>query len=562
VAAVTQQAGLSLLNRNPDVLTCIANLSNDEVFTPPQLANQMLDMIADAWAKDHDGASIWSDSSLRFLDPFTKSGVFLREITTRLIEGLKAEIPDLVQRVDHILTKQVFGIGITQLTALIARRSLYCSKWADGKHSVATSFDNADGNVWFESMDHTWVGGTEWVETADAQGNPIKKYTNGRCRYCGASQKSLDRSEGLETHAYAFIHTDDIRARIAELFGDDMQFDVIIGNPPYQLGDGGGGGGASATPIYNLFVEKALSLDPRYVVMITPSRWFSGGKGLDDFRDRMLTDHHFVKLIDHPQLYDVFPGVKIRGGVSYWIWSADHDGPCEVVTKIGDDIIGEPAARMLDAYDVLVRRNEAVRVLDRVANFRVGGAPEPKLGNEVSARKPFGLTNQRGKSTPVGVKDPVLVYGNQIRSYMERSAITSNPAWIDKWKVLLVKAHGTSGRDDVTILGEPVVAGPASACTETYLVIGVFDSEEEARNLAAYMRTRFVRFLVSLRKITQNITRDSYLFVPKLPMDRVWTDEALFERYAINRHQVEFIESLIADRPGDEAQAADEDPDE
>ena len=559
---MSEQVAFSLRNRNPDVLTCIANLSNDEVFTPPEFANQMLDLVEEAWAQDHDGANIWADPTLRYLDPFTKSGVFLREITTRLVKGLASEIPDLEKRVDHILTKQVFGIGITRLTSLIARRSLYCSKWANGKHSIASSFDTEDGNVWFESIEHTWVGGTEWIYTADADGIQVKKFTNGKCKYCGASQKTLDRGEGLETHAYAFIHTDDIKARVAELFGDDMQFDVIIGNPPYQLGDGGGGGGASATPIYNLFVENALALEARHVVMITPSRWFSGGKGLDDFRDRMLGDHRFVKLVDHPQLYDVFPGVKIRGGVSYWLWTQDHDGPCEVVTKVGDEVVGAPAVRMLDAYDVLVRRNEGVEILDKVAGYRVEGMPEPRLGEQVSARKPFGLTNQRGKATPVGIKDPVLVYGNQVTSYMERAAITSNAAWIDKWKVLLVKAHGTSGRDDVTILGEPVVAAPGSACTETYLVIGVLDSEVQARNLAAYMRTRFVRFLVSLRKITQNITRDSYLFVPNLPMDRMWTDEQLYERYGIDKEQVTFIESLIADRPSDEFLGPAEDADE
>jgi hypothetical protein len=558
----TGQVGFSLKNRNPDVLECIANLSNDEVFTPPALAGKMLDLVAEAWARDNDGANIWADPHVRFLDPFTKSGIFLREITSRLVNGLPSKIPDLTARVDHILTKQVFGIGITSLTALIARRSLYCSKWANGKHSIASSFTTPEGNVWFEPMEHTWTGATEFVDTADSAGSPIRRGINGRCKYCGASQRTLDRDGGLESHAYAFIHTDNIKARVAELFGDDMQFDVIIGNPPYQLGDGGGGGGASATPIYNKFAERAIDLDPRHVVMITPSRWFSGGKGLDEFRDRMLADRHFEKLIDHPQLYDVFPGVKIRGGVSYWLWSRDHDGPCEITTKIGEEVIGKPATRMLDAYDVLVRRNEGVEILDKVTSYRDSGMSEPRLGYQVSARKPFGLTNQKGKKSAAGLADPVLVYGNQDTSYMERSAITNNTGWIDKWKVLLVKAHGTSGRDDVTILGEPVVAAPGSACTETYLVIGVFDSEDEARNLAAYMRTRFVRFLVSLRKITQNITRDSYLFVPKLPMDRTWTDELLYERYGIRPEEVEFIESLIAERPADEVTAPDDDADD
>jgi hypothetical protein len=457
----------------------------------------------------------------------------------------------------------VFGIGITQLTctAGAAERVLLEARQRARTRSPGRSRART-GTSGSSASDHAWGGGKREFRVDPRTRAEIAVYTNRKCTDCGASEGSYARGDDLETHAYAFIHTDDIRARIAELFGDNMQFDVIIGNPPYQLGDGGGGGGASATPIYNLFVEKALALDPRYAVMITPSRWFSGGKGLDDFRDRMLADHRFAKLIDYPQLYDVFPGVKIRGGVSYWLWSRDHEGPCEVTTKIGDEAIGEPALRMLDAYDVLVRRNEGVRILDKVRAHRVDGESEPLLGDVVSARKPFGLTNQRGKATPVGLNDPVLVYGNQTESYMERSAITSNVEWVDKWKVLLVKAHGTSGRDDVTILGEPVVAGPGTACTETYLVIGVVDSETEARNLAIYMRTRFVRFLVSLRKITQNITRDSYLFVPRLSMDRVWTDRDLYERYDIDSEQVSFIESLIAERPSNDVPGSDEDGDE
>jgi hypothetical protein len=539
---MSDRAGFSLRGRNPDVLTCIANLSNDEVFTPPELANRMLDTLADAWAADNNGANIWADAGVRFLDPCTKSGVFLREITSRLTLGLAEEIPNLQKRVDHILKNQVFGIAITHLTSLLARRSVYCSKHAKGKHSIAKSFVADDGNIWFKRTGHEWAGD--------------------KCRYCGASKSVLDRSEGLETYAYPFIHTKDVRRRTTELFGGDMQFDVVIGNPPYQLSDGGGGGGASASPIYNLFVDAALSLEPRYAVMITPSRWFSGGKGLDSFRDSMLRDHRFVKLVDFPQLYDVFPGVKIRGGISYWLWGRDHDGGCEVVTMIGSEVIGKPVVRKLDAYDVLIRRNEAVRILDKVARYVVNGKPESSLSDQVSARKPFGLTNQKGKPVPTGMKDPVLVYGNQQKSYLERSVITSNVDWIDQWKVLLVKAHGTSGRDDVTILGEPIVAGPRTACTETYLVIGRCANEAEAQNLSAYMRTRFVRFLVSLRKITQNITRDSYKFVPLLPMDRLWTDEELYKRYGINANQISFIESLITERPSDELSDSAEEDDE
>jgi site-specific DNA-methyltransferase (adenine-specific) len=350
----------SFRNRNPDVLTCIANLSNDEVFTPPKFVNQMLNRIADAWATSHDGANIFADSSLRFLDPFTKSGVFLRELTTRLVEGLKDEIPDLEKRVDHILTKQIFGIGITQLTSAIARRSIYCSKWANGKHSIAKSFTSVDGNIWFEPMEHTWTGGTHRIVTADQHGNQVEKFTNGRCKYCGASQEALDRGEGFETHAYAFIHTDDIKARIAELFGGDMQFDVIIGNPPYQLNDGGFG--TSAAPIYNKFVEQAKKLNPRLLTMVIPARWFAGGKGLDEFRDSMLTDDRLRSIDDYLNASDVFPGVGLKGGVCYFLWDRDNPGPCRVTTHFKDET-PSTAVRPLREKGARARQSRSLLVL-------------------------------------------------------------------------------------------------------------------------------------------------------------------------------------------------------
>ncbi len=343
-AQAIAQAGFALKGRNPDVLTCIANLSNDEVFTPPEFASHTLDTLAQAWAADHDGADIWADSRVKFLDPFTKSGVFLREITSRLTAGLAKEIPDLQQRVDHILTRQVFGIAITQLTSLLARRSVYCSKHANGEHSIARSFTTDQGNIWFGRVEHTWE--------------------NDKCVFCGASRKSLDRGEGRESHAYAFIHTDDIKARIGELFGENMQFDVIIGNPPYQMDDGGHG--ASAAPIYQLFVEKALELEPHYVVMVTPSRWMAGGKGLDRFRERMLADKRMRNIVDYPKLYEAFPGVKIRGGISYFLWDGSYNGPCEVQTIWDGAPTGPAVKRHLDSYDVLVRRNEAVPIIDKV----------------------------------------------------------------------------------------------------------------------------------------------------------------------------------------------------
>ena len=353
---MVEQVSVHLLNRNPDVLTCIANLSNDEVFTPPDFANQMLDTLAVAWGDANGGANIWADKSLKFLDPFTKSGVFLREITSRLTEGLKDEILDLRDRVDHILTNQVFGVATTQLTSLVARRSVYCSKWAKGEHSIAKSFTTEDGNIWFERMEHTWVGATEFVETANEKGKPVKKGTNGRCKYCAASQKSLDRAEGLETHAYAFIHSDDIKARMAGLLGGDMEFDVIIGNPPYQLDDGGFG--TSAAPIYHKFVDQAKKLNPRLLTMVIPARWFAGGKGLDEFRESMLTDDRLRSIDDYLSASDVFSGVGLKGGVCFFLWDRDNPGPCRVTTHFKDEPPSTAIRPLLEeGVDVFIRFN-------------------------------------------------------------------------------------------------------------------------------------------------------------------------------------------------------------
>jgi site-specific DNA-methyltransferase (adenine-specific) len=535
---MSAQAGFALRSRNPDVLTCIANLSNDEVFTPPEFANRMLDTLTEAWAAGNGGANLWADKRVKFLDPCTKSGVFLREITSRLTEGLANEIPSLEERVNHILTTQLFGIGITYLTSLLARRSLYCSKHAQGKHSIAKGFASDDGNIWFKRTEHTWA--------------------DGKCTYCGASKKALDRGEGLETHAYAFIHTDDITTRVSELFGGDMQFDVIIGNPPYQLDDGGYG--TSAAPIYHMFVEKALALDPRYAVFVTPSRWMAGGKGLDKYRERMLSDKRLRSIVDYPKLYEGFPGVKIRGGISYFLWDRDYNGPCEVQTIWDGQPTGPAVARQLDAHDILVRRNEALPILEKVR-----AKSEPTLDLRVSSQKPFGLrTFFHGRPDSKRLKNPVKLFGSQKVSYVKRSEIPTNAGWIDKWKVLMTRVQGTSAAIETKFLSKPIIAEPGTACTESYLVAGLFDTEAEATNYALYLRTRFVRFLVSLRKSTQDAPKHVYAFVPDLPLNQKWTDAKLYKRYGLTKGEIGFIESQVAEHDSElfDEDASDEGEDE
>lgn len=500
----------------PDILDCLAQLSNDEVPTPPTLARAMLDVLPD---------EVWGKVDYLWLDPVSKSGIFLREAAARLLEGLSDQIPDFHERREHIYRTMLWGTSITEMTGMISRRSLYYSHDASGPASVV-KFDDPQGNL-------------PWVRTRHTFPKKKDGTVTGGCTICGAPF-DLERGEQRENHAYSFIHgaypTEEMQ---------DMKFDVIVGNPPYQLKDGGHS--ASATQIYQHFVEAAFSLDPRYVLMITKSNWFTGGKGLDKFRTRMLADKRVRHLVDFPKLYDVFPGVKIRGGVSYFLWDRDHPGLCRVQTMWDGQPLGAAIERDLGAYDVFVRRNEAVSILEKVQAFA-----EPTLGLKVSSMKPFGLrTYFHGADTPDGLTHPVKLYGSQRVSWVERNEIPKNVEWVDDWKVLVSRVQGTSAAVETLFLGNPIVSGPGEACSETYVVAGRFGEEESAQRYATYLRSRFVRFLVSLRKSTQDSPRDVYGFVPDLPMDQHWTDTDLYARYGLDEVEVAFIESHVAQRLAD-----------
>jgi site-specific DNA-methyltransferase (adenine-specific) len=513
------QASFALRGRNPDVLTCIANLSNDEVFTPPEFASQMLDTLADAWATSHKGASLWMDSSVRFLDPCTKSGVFLREITSRLTKGLADEIPDLEERVNHILTQQVFGIGITYLTSMLARRSLYCSKHAKGSHSIATDFTSDDGNIWFKRTEHKW--------------------RDGRCIFCNASESAYSRGGDLETHAYSFIHTNNITTRIAEQFGGNMQFDVIIGNPPYQLGSDGG---TRDVPIYQHFVEQAKKLEPRFLSMIIPSRWMASGLGLSEFRQIMLGDRRLRELVDYPAANDVFPGVEIKAGVCYFLWDSAHEGKCNVTTVRGGDVVG-PIPRHLGEYDVFVRDMRAVTILHKVLD-----RGESSINTILARDKEFGWTSNfdgfHGTQRP---GDLPLYYIRKMKrnvGHIARQAVTKSMHLIDTWKVLVPQAYNGGDAIPHPILGKSLIAPSPSVCTQSFLFFHVA-SVDEAKSVQSYYATRFFRFLVSLRKITQHATHSTYTWVPIQTWDRAWTDELLYAKYGINPDEQVYIASQV-----------------
>ena len=490
-------------NYNPDVLTCLANLSSDEVFTPPQMANQILDLLPKA---------IWSDKNATFLDPVCKSGVFLREIAKRLMVGLETTIPNKRKRINHIFTNQLFGIAITELTSLLSRRSVYCSKTANGKYSICETFNNQQGNIRFERIKHNWV--------------------NGNCKFCGARQEFYDRSEELETHAYQFIHTN----KPEEIF--NMKFDVIIGNPPYQLNDGGGMG-TSAAPIYHLFVEQAKKLKPRYLTMIIPSRWFAGGKGLDTFRNEMLNDSRLRKIVDYFDSEECFPGVDISGGVCYFLWDRDNPGESEVVS-IRDEVESKMKRPLLESNsDSFIRFNEAISIVRKIKALK-----ENSIMDIISPRKPFGF----GSDVDIEeneTRNSVRIYSYPKNGYVDRKRISKNQDWIDEKKIYIAKAYGERGSFPYLVLAKPFLGEANSCCSETYLVIGPFSSWKAAKSALCYVKTKFFRFLVLLKKNTQNAPKGVYSFVPIQNFDELWTDEKLYKKYRLTKEESAFIEAMV-----------------
>lgn len=490
---------------NPDVLSCLANLSNDEVFTPPEIVNQMLDMLPQ---------DLFRNPDTTFLDPACKTGVFLREIAKRLIKGLEPQYPDLQERIDHIFHRQLFGIAITELTSLLSRRGVYCSKYPNSDFSV-TCFANAEGNIRYKRIKHTWK--------------------SGKCIYCGASQSEYERSDELETHAYEFIHTNELE----KLF--NMKFDVIISNPPYQLNDGGGTG-SSAISIYDKFVMQAKKLSPRFLVMITPSRWFAGGKGLDDFRNNMLHDNRLRIIHDYPNADDCFPGVEIKGGVCYFLWDRDNAGLCSVNTHDNNTIISSMSRQLLEpGNEIFIRYNQAISIFHKVSSFK-----EKSFMEIVSVRRPFGLSSTFNNFSKSQVSNGIKIYGNKTYGYLSANfVIPQNTESIGKYKVFISFGYGAGEGFPHQIINKPFVGEPNSCCTETYLQIGIFDEKTAAENTISYIKTKFFRFLVMLKKNTQNGTRGVYQFVPMQDFSKPWTDKELYVKYNLAQEEIDFIESMI-----------------
>ena len=497
-----------LKDTQPDILEVIANLSNEQVFTPPKVANQILDLLPQ---------KVWSDPSLKWLDPSVKTGVFLREATKRLMVGLGDHFSDEQERLEHILKNMLFGVATEEITGLMARRSVYCSKEADSDFSVV-DFDTSEGNIWQKKVEH-------------------KFNEKGRCEECGGSKASLEK-KNRDNKAYGFIHSDGL-LQISEDLG--MYFDVIIGNPPYQMDMGE----TSDVPLYDKFINQAISLNPSYMSMIIPSRWMQGGKGLDEFRRQMLSDKRLSKLVDFSQMASVFPGaVDFEGGVCYFLWESKHNGKCAYEFHQGDEILG-PIDRELDQYDVLIRDFRALAILEKIQKLN-----EPLLVDIVSGQTPFGLlTNfkgyRKGEKKPSDIKLFLTESGQRTEKWVDPEQIHKNHELMRAWKVLVPGAYGERGALPARVLGPTLIAPPRSACTQTYLAIGPLKTRSEAESLDSYLSTRFVRFLVSLRKISQHAWRGTYSWVPQQDWSQEWSDDLLFTKYKINAAERKYIESMI-----------------
>ena len=492
---------------NPDVLSCLANLSNDEVFTSPKSANKMLDLLP---------STIWRDENATFLDPVCKTGVFLREITKRLIVGLESKIPSLEKRINHILKKQIFGLAITELTALTARRTVYCSKTANGEYSLV-DFENSEGNIFYDNIKHIWQKGI--------------------CTKCGAKEIVYNRSDSKENFAYEFIHS------LSRNIFTDMKFDVIIGNPPYQLSDGGHS--RSASPIYQMFIAQAKKLNPRFICMITPARWYVGGKGLDDFRQTMLNDNRISNLIDYPNSNDVFPGVDIAGGISIFLWDRNHNGNCcvETVTNEGNEIV----QRRLNEDEIFVRDSLANTIIRKVQKNCLS---DLFLDSFVSPRKVFGIgTNYKACNSGV----PCWFVQKIGLSFANRDDITDERNILHKWKFLVPMAP-IAGQTDFTkpikfyYEGNTRIAKPGECCTESWIVAGSFDTKAEVVNFKSYLFTKVVRFLLLQAVISQHVNRKNFRFVPHLGnYSKEYNDDYLCDLWNISQKEFAYINKKIKD---------------
>lgn len=555
---------------NFDILETITNVGNDEVFTPRKTVDMILDSLP---------SEVWHNPNYKWLNPSTKNGIFEREIAIRLDKGLEKIFPDIEQRRKHILQNMIYAIGQTRFTANVARRTLYYCSQANRKNDGICSsdghyvngyaigngswFNDEQGNIKTPCTNHVFVDSKRQDMSSTLLGDERKKY---KCKFCGISGASnYNDKNQRETYAYEFIHIDsvDLEKHLSERFfgGNKMKFDIIIGNPPYQLSDGGAQ--ASARPIYNLFVEQAKKLNPKYLCMIIPSRWMTGGKGLDDFRENMINDRKFRELHDFINPKICFPNNDIKGGVCYFLWDRDYDGMCNIFAYAPNEIRKSVRYLKENGINIFIRDETLIDILKKVKTYN-----ENTFDTIVSARKPYGLEAETMVSaSKYGLpefSDKKIAGGYEIFGLDEKMKrvwkylpldypLPKKSPCLFKFKVFIAEAYGCGAIGEVP--STPVLSTPKQLCTETFLEIGPFDTHLEAENVIKYIKTKFFRVLVGIQKQTQHTTQKVYRFIPILDFKSNnsvdWNqsiseiDKQLFLKYQFSNEEIEFIENNV-----------------
>lgn len=545
---------------NFDILETITNVGNDEVFTPRKTCDMILDSLPE---------EVWHNPNYKWLNPATKNGIFEREIAIRLDNGLKDIIPDTEQRRKHILQNMIYSIGQTRFTANVSRRTVYyCSQAnrkcdgikADDGHYVngyaignGSWFDDEEGNIKTPNINHTFVDDKGKLMPSSCPDAEKKKY---RCKYCGINGASAYNDVNQrETYAYEFIHFDgdELLKHLQDRFfggNRNMKFDIIIGNPPYQLSDGGAQ--ASARPIYQLFVQQAISLKPKYISMIMPSRWMTGGKGLDDFRSLMISDKHIRFLNDFPDGKMCFPNNEIKGGVCFFLWNRDEEGKCKIIQHLGDKEMESERFLKEDDTDVFIRDSRLVSIYKKVTAYKGGS-----FSKIVSPRKPYGLSGDIFKDSskyalpPLSkekIKNGLIVHGldehlKRVMRYIPLDYPLPKKDLLSGYKLFVARNQGSGVFGET--LSEPIIGGPNELCTETYVVFGPFKTENEARNCYEYVKTKFFRAVLGIRKLDQNASQSVYGFIPLLNFDKKWTDKELYDLFDLTSEEREFIETNV-----------------
>ena len=327
-----------------------------------------------------------------------------------------------------------------------------------------------------------------------------------------------------------------------------MKFDAIVGNPPYQEMDGGGKG-YSAKPVYNYFVGEAKAIEPHYISMITPSRWFSGGKGLDDFRAEMLQDKHLRKIVDYADNEALFSNVSIVGGVNYFLWDSSYNGDCEVTSIRGENAV--TLNRDLSEYDIFIRNNNALQLIRRME-----ASSDRKMDDVVYPRNVFGISSDLRGQDNKDEKHQIALFSSQksnsmAMSYISGDEVQKQHELIGKYKVIMGKVVPRGGEVGVDpsvgyrVTSTLQVLSPGSVFTDSYLLLAAFDSKAEAIHFAEYMCLKFPRFLLHETYSSMNISKQNFRFVPFLDYSKEWTDKELFKRYGCNEEEISMIESII-----------------